>query len=319
MICAHGDSLEDDDMQLGYFGLEVSSLDEWEEFGTQVIGLAATRDADGTLGLRLDSYARRFVITEGPLNSMSFAGFELAGAEAFAVYRRRLEEHGVSVHDGTPEERTRRKVENFAWFLEPNGLRFEIFYGPEQATTVFNSPLVECGFKTDAEVGIGHMVVCTADLRNSEDFYTRVLGFDVSNRGQVDKKFNAVFTRCNHRHHTVAICEFRPELPITLDNNLAHIMVEVNSMEDVGRVHDQAVRNGVPITMSLGRHPDGIFSFYCKSPSGMEFEVGAGSVIVDSDDWPVDTWYETSEWGHFTPDGWQLGKPGQPKVPASVG
>ena len=299
-------------MQLGYFGLEVSSIDEWEAFGTQVVGLPATRDADGTLSLRLDNYARRFVITEGPLNSMSFAGFELPDPDAFTAYRRRLEGHGVTLHDSTPQERTMRKVENFVWFVEPNGLRFEIFHGPEQATTPFSSPLVKSGFKTDPEIGIGHMVVCTADLEKSEDFYTRVLGFDVSNRGDIDKKFTAAFTRCNHRHHTVALCQFRPELPITLHNNLAHIMVEVASMEDVGRIHDQAVLHGVPITMSLGRHPDGIFSFYCKSPSGMEFEVGAGSVLVDGD-WPVDTWYETTDWGHFTPEGWQLGKP---EVPA---
>lgn len=296
-------------MQLGYFGLEVRSIDEWEEFGINVLGLPVSHDANGTLGFRLDNYARRFVITEGPLNSMSFAGFELSDAQAFTTYRQRLEEHGVSVHDSTPGERTARKVEDCAWFLEPSGLRFEIFYGPEQASTPFSSPLIGAGFKTDADVGIGHMVICTDDLGASEDFYTRVLGFDISNRGDVDQRFTAVFTRCNRRHHTVALCQFRPELPITLHNNLAHIMIEAQSMEDVGQVHDRAVRYGVPITMSLGRHPDGIFSFYCKAPAGIEFEVGAGSVLVDGDDWPIDTWYETSDWGHFSPDGWQLGKP----------
>ena len=70
-------------MHLGYFGLEVTSLTEWLDFATNVVGLPASRDADGTLGLRLDEHARRFIITEGSLDSLSFAGFELADRDAF--------------------------------------------------------------------------------------------------------------------------------------------------------------------------------------------------------------------------------------------
>ncbi len=155
------------------------------------------------------------------------------------------------------------------------------------------------------------MLIQTADLAESEDFYVRRLGFKITNRGDVDKKFKAIFVRSDSRHHCVAICEFRPELPVTLPNSFAHLMIEVASMEDVGMAYERAVRNGVPISQGLGRHPDGIFSFYCQSPSGFEFEIGAGSVIVDDDDWPVDTYLATSDWGHFAPDGQQLGKPGQ--------
>ena len=293
-------------------GWKCRSLENWHHFATNIVGVPVSRDADGTLGLRLDGYARRFIITEGSLDSLSFAGFELADRDAFEAYSAGLLDHGVAVYASTAAERARRKVEDFAWFNEPSGLRYEIYYGPERADTPFSSDLIRSGFVTDPRLGIGHMLIQTADLAESEDFYTRGLGFKITNRGDVDKKFKAIFVRSDDRHHSVAICEFQPELPVSLPNSFAHLMVEVASMEDVGMAYERAVRHGVPITQGLGRHPDGIFSFYCRSPSGFEFEIGAGSVIVDNDDWPVDTYHETSDWGHFAPDGQQLGKPEQP-------
>lgn len=296
-------------MHIGYFGFEVSSLPDWENFCTQVLGLECDKDTDGTHGFRMDNYARRYIVTEGPKNSLSYTGFEFDDENDFNEYKARIIGHGVEVYDGTAEECTQRKVENFAWFLEPSGFRYEIYYGAELADIPFKSKLVKSRFKTDPVLGIGHILLQSKDLEKSEDFYTRILGFKLTSRGDVEKKFKALFLRSGHRHHCVAICAFQPELPVELPYNLGHLMIEVESMEDVGLAYERAVHHGVPITQGLGRHPDGIFSFYCKTPAGFELEVGAEAVVIDRDDLPVDTFYETTTWGHFAPDGQQLGKP----------
>ena len=50
-------------------------------------------------------------------------------------------------------------------------------------------------------------------------------------------------------------------------------------MDDVGLAFDRALRGGVRITQTLGRHPnDRMFSFYAKTPSGFHFELGWGAV-----------------------------------------
>ena len=47
--------------QLGYLGFEVSDLEAWESFGTNVLGLAiADRRDDGGFSLRMDGYQQRF-------------------------------------------------------------------------------------------------------------------------------------------------------------------------------------------------------------------------------------------------------------------
>ncbi len=51
--------------QLGYLGLSVSEVEQWEQFAGQVLGLQANgRDADGSLFLRMDEYHHRFVLQQ---------------------------------------------------------------------------------------------------------------------------------------------------------------------------------------------------------------------------------------------------------------
>ena len=49
--------------QLGYVGLGVSNVEEWEHFATDVLGLQSNGiDDDGNLSLRMDEYSHRFII-----------------------------------------------------------------------------------------------------------------------------------------------------------------------------------------------------------------------------------------------------------------
>ena len=97
------------------------------------------------------------------------------------------------------------------------------------------------------------------------------------------------------RHHTVAFGGPQRK-------RLHHFMIEVGELEDVGKAYDRAIRAGVPIMQTLGRHPnDRMLSFYALTPSKFQFEFGWGGRLVDDDDWSPTVYDRISDWGHHPP------------------
>ena len=70
-------------------------------------------------------------------------------------------------------------------------------------------------------------------------------------------------------------------------------------MDDVGMAYDRCVKAGIPIILELGHHPnDKTFSFYAQTPSGFNFEMGWGGVVIDDQHWEVKAFSKMSDWGH---------------------
>jgi extradiol dioxygenase len=87
-------------------------------------------------------------------------------------------------------------------------------------------------------------------------------------------------------------------------NGLHHVMIETRYMDDVGIAHERAVRRELPISSSLGRHiGDRMLSFYARTPTGFDFEIGWDSVQVDDATWSAQ-YYDSHQgwvgevWGH---------------------
>ena len=73
-------------------------------------------------------------------------------------------------------------------------------------------------------------------------------------------------------------------------------------MDDVGLAFDRTLKSGLKIMHTLGRHPnDRMFSFYAKTPSGFQFELGWGGREVDDANWVPGEYHQISEWGHHPP------------------
>ena len=86
------------------------------------------------------------------------------------------------------------------------------------------------------------------------------------------------FLRCTRRHHTIALLKVGPP------SGLQHLMLEMTSLDGVGRALDRALAAGVPISSSLGRHRnDGTVSFYMRGPSGFDVEIGWDGLLVGPD------------------------------------
>src|SRR5438093_11680629 len=136
--------------QLGYLGLSVSNVDEWERFATQTLGLQANgREADGSLFLRMDEYHHRFIVHPTGKDDVAYFGWEVATEGALQALAAQLTAAGVAVRPGTPADAEARRVAGLIKFADPSGTPSEVFYGPRVTfDKPFQSPRPISGFKT---------------------------------------------------------------------------------------------------------------------------------------------------------------------------
>jgi 2,3-dihydroxybiphenyl 1,2-dioxygenase len=285
--------------QLGYIGLSVSNVDEWERFGTQVLGLQSNgRDADGSLFLRMDEYHHRFTFHPTGKDDVAYFGWEVPTEEALQAMAAQLTAAGVAVQQGTDEEADARRVAGLIKCSDPNGIAIEVFYGPLVTwEKPFLSPRPISGFKT-GDQGLGHFVVFVDEYEKSLQFYRDKLGMRISDFVNLAPapgvKVRVAFFHCNPRHHSIA---FAP-MP-NVQKRLHHFMLQTNSLDDVGSTYYLCQEQKVPITMNLGKHTnDHMVSFYLRTPSGFAVEYGWGAREVDDRTWQVQTHNSGSMWGH---------------------
>ncbi len=275
--------------QLGYIGISVSNIEEWEHFATEVLGLQSNGVGDdGNLTLRMDEYSQRFVLSPGGKDDIDYVGFQVTDQPALQEMAEQLRQAGVEVTMGTPDEAKARKVEGLIKFDDPEGTPTEVYYGPPISfDRPFNSPRAISGFVT-GEQGLGHVVYHVENLDRAVAFYRDVLGMKIS-----DFIRNLVFFHCNPRHHTLALIEGkRPK-------RLNHFMLQTQSINDVGATYDLVQDQEIWITRGLGRHTnDHMTSFYMKTPSGFDVEYGWGARTVDDTTWQVQRHENGSIWGH---------------------
>ncbi|PUA20426.1 VOC family protein [Glaciimonas sp. PCH181] len=278
---------------LAYLGINSPHYKEWEIFGPEVLGLQhAGYGPDGAVHLRLDEAAHRIAIHPGERDAIAYIGWSVKDEASAKTITDRITAYGLEVTRSRTQESAQRKVEGFYWFHDPSGFRHELSWGQYHTVAPFHPGRALKGFRT-AEQGLGHIVLAVADLDEGDRFYREVLGFHQSDIVR-DGPLEAHFYHINGRHHSLAITS----LP-TRDVAFLHLMIEANSLDDVGTAHDMCEQRGIPITTTLGRHSnDQMISFYMYTPSGFRLEYGWGGLDVDHDLWVPRTYDKPSSWGH---------------------
>jgi len=143
-------------------------------------------------------------------------------------------------------------------------------------------------------------------------FYIGVLGFRLSDHIKTEvipgRPLEISFMRCNGRHHSLALA------PVPIPKKIVHLMLEVATIDDVGRALYRCIAEGVHLSFTLGRHSnDEMLSFYPLTPSGFDLEYGWGGIAVDDNSWHVLTHDTNSSWGHI------YQRPPRPPKPESRG
>lgn len=282
---------------LGYVGLEVSDLARWRAFACDQLGLQWVDRTDGTVDLRMDQYATRIRLHQGPRDDLAYAGWEVRDSAALHSLAQRLTAAGFAVQTAGPEEARDRLVHGLVRFADPEGNAHEAFFGPLQRT---NEPFVSptaTRFKTGRQ-GLGHLVLSCRDKPAMMSFFLDTLGFRLSDHIATEvvpgRPLEISFMRCNGRHHSLALA------PVPIPKKIVHLMVETTTIDDVGRALHRCMAAGTHLTFTLGRHSnDDMLSFYPLTPSGFDIEYGWGGLEVDDETWHVLTHDVNSAWGHL--------------------
>lgn len=277
---------------LAYFGATSPSYKEWETFGPQVLGAELVEPGpDAAVRLRFDEVAYRMAIHPGDQNSVAYIGWATTGQGDAQRIADQVNAYGLRVEQASEPEAALRKVMGFYWFIDPAGIRHELAWGQMRSRTAFLPGRAMSGFRT-GEQGLGHVVFAVPDLEKNDLFYREVLGFQLSDT-VIDGPIHAYFYHVNGRHHSLAIARAPNEHAAFL-----HLMLEANSLEDVGTALDLCEERNVPVTRTLGCHTnDRMTSFYLHSPSAFRIEYGWGGMEVD-DLWVPRYYDRTSTWGH---------------------
>jgi 3,4-dihydroxy-9,10-secoandrosta-1,3,5(10)-triene-9,17-dione 4,5-dioxygenase len=285
---------------LGYLRVQSQDLPRWRELTVEALGFAETTgpEPDG-LYLRMDERTARLIVLPGDTDRVLAIGWEVRDQTALAAVGRAVEASGTAVKVLTELECRERRVDSAITFDDPSGTALEVFFGP-----VLNHDPVRTKWMQEfltGPQGMGHVVLPTTNFDAVETFYTEVLGFlprgamKVSNQDPGRKPRRVRFLGVNQRHHSLAICPApHGEAP-----GLVHLMVEVDSLDAVGRALDEIGKRGFSVSSTLGRHTnDKMVSFYVRAPGGWDIEYGTEGMLVDESHYTAEEITRDSYWGH---------------------
>ncbi len=281
---------------LSYIGFASPAYEEWLGFGPDVLGLElADRGADGAVRLRVDDAAHRICVHPGERNEVAYLGWSVAGPAQLDSAQSWIEQQGYEIQSADAALCAERAVMAMFSFADMFSMRHEVSWGLQTRPSSFRAGRAVSGFVTGAG-GLGHVVLLVPDAVVAERFYLDVLGFRLSDRIE-GGGMSLRFLHCNARHHTLALAQTRGVV------GLHHLMLELQSIDDVGTALDLCKQRSIPLAMEMGRHTNDLMtSFYMRTPSGFEIEYGYGGRTIDDESkWEVVSYSSGSIWGHARP------------------
>ena len=281
---------------LGYIGCDISDAANWQRLLKEIFALERRPDSpDGVHQYRMDDQHHRLALYDSGSDALRYIGWSVETKQELDTLAESLTAKGIKVEWGGRERCAERAVMDLIALEGPDGVCIEIFFGPVQEFKPFTPSRGMDGFNT-GELGMGHIVLSTANREATAQWYQDMLGFRLSDHIFWDG-IEATFLHCNARHHSLAFTNLFGDIGA---GELGHFMLESMSLDDVGRAYDIVNDQGFPLAMSMGRHSNDLTtSFYVYSPSGWWIEYGYGGRTVDDAVWEPKYYNSPKLWGHI--------------------
>ncbi|GEL23718.1 oxidoreductase [Pseudonocardia sulfidoxydans NBRC 16205] len=248
-----------------HIGFRVPDVDGAAAFYSRILGLVPQADLpDG--GCRMGWGAGHHVLDllPGPAG-LDHIAFEVADEHGIATLEKRLRDAG---HEVGELDASYLDAPLPAAGCAPRGI---VCADPDGNTVQFHT-----GVRREGEHQAGpalrpvkyqHVTLATADLASMVDFYTVVVGFQVS-----DQLADGSFTwlRSNRDHHTLAIVRTGQQ------GRVDHYSYDLSEWEDFKGWCDRLTAEGVDVVWGPGRHGPGnnLFIFF-DDPAGNHIELSA--------------------------------------------
>jgi 3,4-dihydroxy-9,10-secoandrosta-1,3,5(10)-triene-9,17-dione 4,5-dioxygenase len=286
----------------GYLRIASADPAAWMEFGTSVLGLmeAPRADTAGARFLRMDDHPFRFMIEPAGADKLLALGLEFPSEAAWRNTLDTLTAAGHPVSVLSTDETARRCASAVASVQDPAGNTLELYWGRQLDYAPLVSPCGVSGFVTTyqqtGDLGFGHCVLPAPDIDAATAFYTNLVGTGVTDilhiPGMPGMKVHFMHAN-NPRQHSVAL--FNGPHPL----GIVHLMVEVRTLDEVGRAMNRAKQAGVHVLATLGRHVnDNMCSVYLLAPGGIAVEYGFDGLLIDWENHLTTISVEGDLWGH---------------------
>ncbi len=289
---------------LGYLGVSSNQTDAWRSFASEVMGLENVSNHLGAgedeLFFKMDDHPFRLFVEPGEQETLAVCGWESNSEQGLEDIAEALEAANVSFEWADETFAARRRVQKLLRFTDPSGNHHEAFWGVVSDFRRLNSPVGVGSFVT-GDQGMGHVVLPAPNFDDTISFFRDVLGFGLSDLMKIrftDDPNEPIkrlwFMHCNRRHHSLGLFE------VPHPAGCIHMMVESNSVDEVGLCNDRRIAHDVKLSGTLGRHAnDHMVSFYMRSPTGFDVEFGAeGRTVEDWESYQVFESTVPSFWGH---------------------
>jgi 3,4-dihydroxy-9,10-secoandrosta-1,3,5(10)-triene-9,17-dione 4,5-dioxygenase len=283
---------------LAYVVAQSTDVSKWQQYAEQMLGAATAPAAGGGLDVKVDERVARIRVVPGAEDRYLASGWEVADEAGFKTAVAAIQKAGVTVTPGSAELKKARGFKDVATFADPSGNQHELVWGYDGATAQFVSPIGISGFKT-GKYGMGHTVLPALNFDATLAFFKDVLGFGLSDVFKFQPGPDAPVIRiyflhgASGRHHSLALAE------MPMPSGCVHVMLEVNSMTEVGLASDRREKLGVKMMATLGQHEnDKMTSFYMLTPGNFALEYGWGGIDVDPATWQTTQTQQVSIWGH---------------------
>lgn len=286
---------------LGYVVIETANRGEWERFLTKVAGAMKAESPRADVDLYgVDGRPFRFWIQQGEREHLSAAAYEVGSAEAWLELASSISAAGQAVDMGSAQEAAERGVAAFFRTRDPAGNGLEFYHGDASHAAAFVSPAGVSGFVT-GEMGMGHAVFAAPNFAETHAFYRDVIGLGDTDlpsfflMGPDGPEMHFAFMHgSSGRHHSLAL----GEMPVP-PSGCVHLMLEMQSLGDVGKAYDRMRAEGFTQSASLGKHVnDEMIGFYVQTPGGFDLEIGCDGLVIDPRTWTTTRHDRISEWGH---------------------
>ncbi|WP_326595857.1 VOC family protein [Streptomyces sp. NBC_01803] len=290
-------------VHLGYIVIETNRFTDWHRFGTDAIGMHHDALDSGVTRFRLDDQECRFLLRRGPAEDVVATGWHIDDHAAFEQIEARIRAHGVPLVPGSAEDAALRGVERLLRFPGPKGITQEIYTTPRTAPDPLR--MRASGFVT-GEAGLGHIALTSSKPTRVRGYFNTV--FDARLTDYIDETISGVklkirFLRVNERHHSIAVAATRG-LPLDpIRTRVQHLNIQAATLDDLAQSYQRVGELGFDMALSVGQHTnDKELSYYARTPSGFEWEVGWNPLTIDETTWRPTTHQGISIWGH-TPVG----------------
>jgi len=118
-------------------------------------------------------------------------------------------------------------------------------------------------------IAFSHVGIFVSDMAKMADFYTRFLGFTLTDRGRLGDTELAFLSRDPREHHQIVLVAGRPkDTPFNVVNQISFRVDSLTTLRELhARLHSESVSEIAPVT-----HGNAI-SVYFRDPEGNRLEL----------------------------------------------